>query len=65
MKIGNGVHGLRELNVFGIGNQLAFNMLCALLFNFDINKNIYSSIARPKLADKEDTIWEIPTCINC
>lgn len=65
MKIGNTVHGLKELNMFGIGNQQAFNVLCALLFELDINKNLYSSIARPKLADNENTIWEIPICIDC
>lgn len=64
MKMGNS-HGLKELNVFGIANQQLYNTLCANLFEFDLNKNIYSRVARPKPADNENTIWEIPICIDC
>jgi hypothetical protein len=63
--INNSTHHLKELNVFGIINQLSFNFFCDNLLDFEVNKSIFSSIARPKLADNENTIWEIPICIDC
>lgn len=63
--INNTTHRLQELNMFGITNQSLFNFLCDNLLDFEINKNIFSSIARPKPADNENTIWEIPICIDC
>lgn len=63
--MGNSVHGLKELNVFGITNQQSFNNLCAYLLEFDINKSMFSRIARPKPANNECTVWEIPIDIDC
>lgn len=65
MKMGNNIHRLKELNVFGITNQRLFNYLCAYLLEFDINKSMFSHVARPKPAHNEHTIWEIPINIDC
>lgn len=56
---------LQELNLFGIINLPSFHYVCAHVLNFNINKSIYSCIARPKPADNEYTIWEIPIFIDC
>lgn len=53
MKMGNSIHGLKELNVFGITNEQAFN------------KSMFSRIARPKPGDNECSVWEIPINIDC
>lgn len=63
MNNNNTLH-LQELNMFGIFNQ-SFNFNGNNLLDFDLNKNIFSSIARPKPADNENTIWEIPIRIDC
>lgn len=51
--------------MFGIVNQESFSYIYDHILNFNINKSIYSRIARPKPADNEFTIWEIPTFIDC
>lgn len=61
----NTTHQLKELNIFGITNQLSFNFLCDNFLDFEVNKNMFSSIARPKPADNVNTIWEIPIRIDC
>lgn len=65
MKLGNNIHGLKELNVFGMPNQQLFNSLCAYLLEFDINKNMFSRIARPKPGNNDHVVWEIPVDIDC
>jgi len=63
--MGNSINGLKELNVFGLTNQHVFNSFYAFFLDFDINKNMFSCIARPKPANNEHTIWEIPIDIDC
>lgn len=58
-------HRLKELNVFGMPNQQLFNSLCAYLLEFDINKSMFSCVARPKPNNNEHAIWEIPVDIDC
>lgn len=64
LKTGNSIHRLKELNMFGITNQ-TFSSIWAETVDFDVNKNMFSHIARPKPADNENTIWEIPAFIDC
>lgn len=65
MKTGKSMDGLKELNVFGIADIQSFLALCACYIDFDINKSLFSCIARPKPADNEHTIWEIPVNVDC
>ncbi|XP_050435636.1 S-phase kinase-associated protein 2 [Adelges cooleyi] len=64
LKTGDNVHRLKELNMFGMTNQ-TYNYLWTDIVDLDVNKNIFSRIARPKPADDEYTIWEIPVYIDC
>lgn len=50
--------------MFGITYQ-TLSSLWADVVDFDVNKNMFSHIARPKPADNEHTIWEIPVSIDC
>ncbi|XP_050537062.1 S-phase kinase-associated protein 2 isoform X2 [Daktulosphaira vitifoliae] len=63
LKTGNRAHQLKELNMFGMTNQ--YNSLWPDVVDLKINKNIFSHISRPKLANNEYTIWEIPAFIDC
>lgn len=56
---------LKELNAFGLANQEIYNAISANISDIDVNKTMFTRIARPKLADNRHTIWEIPVFIDC
>lgn len=56
---------LKELNVFGLANQELYTAIKANILDMEVNKNIYSRIARPKLAYNRHFIWELPIAIDC
>lgn len=65
MKLNNSIHQLKELNVFGMTNHLSNSLYVNNTLEININKNMFSRIARPKLADNEHTIWEVTVFIDC
>lgn len=62
MKINN---KLKELNVFGLANQELYTAIRNNILDMEVNTNIYSRIARPKLAYNRHSIWDLPVTIDC
>lgn len=65
MKLNNSIHQLKELNVFGMTNNLSNSLFVNNNLEININKSMFSRIARPKPADNEHAIWEIIVFIDC